>query len=106
MQFQQHRFSCEEAFFQNIFKEAATLLHVLYDTDSAVISFFKIGSDIQRSCSNAINKMLRRKVAAATSKNANSNPQLTMKDMIESLKVVKPALNNQWRKKYENWANQ
>ena len=64
------------------------------------------GSDIQRSCSNAINRFLRRKVMSKNSTNEKSlENRLTMKDMNECMKRVTP-MNNQWRKKYDNWCKQ
>ena len=64
------------------------------------------GSDIQRSCSNAINRFLRRKVASKnlSKENALEN-RLTMKDMNECMKRVTP-MSTHWRKKYDHWCKQ
>ena len=63
-----------------------------------------LGSDIQRACSNAINRVLRRRVA---SKNASEKLEnrLTMKDLHECMKRVTP-MSHQWRKKYDHWCKQ
>ena len=46
----------------------------------------------------AIRKLLRRKVCSS------ENCQLTTADLKECIKTVKP-LNENWRKKFEVWAN-
>lgn len=63
-----------------------------------------LGSDIQRACSNAINRVLRRRVA---SKNASEKLEnrLTMKDLHECMKRVTP-MSHLWRKKYDHWCKQ
>jgi len=77
-------------------------LKVLANADSVNFS----GSDIQRSCSNAINKLLRRKVASKNSSNDSKlEKKLTMTDMNECMKRETP-MSNQWRRKYDNWCKQ
>jgi len=75
-------------------------LKALANADSIDFS----GSDIQRACSNAINRVLRRRVA---SKNASEKLEnrLTMKDLHECMKRVTP-MSHHWRKKYDHWCKQ
>ena len=66
--------------------------------------FCFLGSDIQRVCSMAIRKWLRKKVCLSTSNSQQQNCILTTADLKECIKTVKP-LNENWRKKFETWVN-
>ena len=65
------------------------------DPDLALFS----GSDIQRICSMATRKLLRKKVISG-----QSGLQITIQDLQECIKTIRP-LNETWRKKFEAWSN-
>ena len=69
-------------------------------------TYIFLGSDLNRGCQNAINKVLRRRVIAKRyPKSKSYDDRLTMADLLESLKIVQPMQTNNLSKKYEKWIN-